>query len=54
MGGYNSHHKNGPLAQLAEQLTLNQLVPGSSPGWVTRRRFIRLDSTVSYLSSSVR
>ena len=25
----------GPVAQLAEQLTLNQLVPGSSPGWVT-------------------
>src|SRR5688500_7872396 len=22
-----------PLAQLAEQLTLNQRVPGSSPGW---------------------
>ncbi len=26
---------SGPLAQLAEQLTLNQLVPGSSPGRVT-------------------
>jgi hypothetical protein len=25
----------GPLAQLAEQLTLNQRVPGSSPGRVT-------------------
>jgi hypothetical protein len=26
---------NGPLAQLAEQLTLNQLVVGSSPTWPT-------------------
>ena len=26
---------SGPLAQLAEQLTLNQLVAGSSPAWVT-------------------
>ena len=25
-----------PLAQLVEHLTLNQGVPGSSPGWVTR------------------
>ncbi len=24
---------HAPLAQLAEQLTLNQRVPGSSPGW---------------------
>ena len=31
----------GPLAQLAEQLTLNQLVVGSSPTWVTRIRTIR-------------
>ena len=27
--------RHGPLAQLAEQLTLNQLVPGSSPGGLT-------------------
>ncbi len=26
---------SAPLAQLAEQLTLNQRVPGSSPGWRT-------------------
>ena len=26
----------GPLAQLVEQLTLNQQVPGSSPGRLTR------------------
>lgn len=25
----------GPLAQSVEQLTLNQLVAGSSPAWVT-------------------
>ena len=28
--------QNGPLAQLAEQLTLNQRVPGSSPGRPTK------------------
>jgi hypothetical protein len=28
---------NAPLAQLVEQLTLNQLVPGSSPGRCTKR-----------------
>jgi hypothetical protein len=28
-------HLFGPLAQLAEQLTLNQRVEGSSPPWVT-------------------
>ena len=27
---------NAPLAQLVEQLTLNQLVPGSSPGRCTK------------------
>jgi hypothetical protein len=27
--------KDAPLAQLAEQLTLNQWVPGSSPGGCT-------------------
>jgi hypothetical protein len=26
----------GPLAQLVEQLTLNQRVPGSSPGRLTK------------------
>ena len=26
---------NAPLAQLVEQLTLNQLVEGSSPSWCT-------------------
>lgn len=26
---------NDSLAQLVEHLTLNQQVPGSSPGWVT-------------------
>ncbi len=30
----------GPLAQLAEQVTLNHLVPGSSPGGVTRQQQI--------------
>jgi hypothetical protein len=29
----------GPLAQLAEQLTLNQPVPGSSPGGLTKQPF---------------
>ena len=33
--GYN-RHIFGPLAQLAEQLTLNQRVSGSSPEWVIR------------------
>ena len=32
---YNSNGGYGPLAQLVEQLTLNQLVPGSSPGRLT-------------------
>ena len=32
--GYNPEC-HGPLAQLAEQLTLNQRVQGSSPWWVT-------------------
>jgi hypothetical protein len=31
--------RQGPLAQLAEQLTLNQLVPGSSPGGLTKSPF---------------
>ena len=26
-----------PLAQLVEQLTLNQWVPGSNPVWVTKK-----------------
>ncbi len=30
------HEKNAPLAQMVEQLTLNQWVPGSSPRWCTR------------------
>ena len=30
----------GPLAQLAEQLTLNQLVEGSSPSRLTRKNRI--------------
>lgn len=29
--------RDAPLAQLVEQLTLNQRVPGSSPWWCTRR-----------------
>ena len=28
----------GPLAQLVEQLTLNQLVVGSSPTWPTNKK----------------
>lgn len=28
----------GPLAQLAEQLTFNQLVEGSSPPWPTNQK----------------
>ena len=32
---YNNPRKTGPLAQLAEQLTLNQWVQGSSPWWIT-------------------
>ena len=38
--GYNSFSPpfaRGPLAQLAEQLTLNQPVPGSSPGGLTSK-----------------
>lgn len=31
-----SHSENGPLAQLAEQGTLNALVQGSSPWGVTK------------------
>ena len=31
---------NAPLAQLAEQLTLNQWVPGSSPGGCTKTQFL--------------
>jgi hypothetical protein len=34
--GYNLK-RFGPLAQLAEQLTLNQRVLGSSPKWVTQK-----------------
>ena len=29
---------NAPMAQLVEQLTLNQWVPGSSPGGCTKTR----------------
>jgi hypothetical protein len=29
---------DAPLAQLAEQLTLNQWVPGSSPGGRTKKK----------------
>jgi hypothetical protein len=36
-----------PLAQLAEQLTLNQRVPGSSPGWRTYCNDSRLQTTKS-------
>ncbi len=42
---YTDPHKQGPVAQLAEQLTLNQLVVGSSPTGVTQqtttRRLVR-------------
>mgnify|MGYP006915399521 CR=1 FL=1 len=31
---------NAPLAQSAEQLTLNQWVPGSSPGGRTKTQFL--------------
>ena len=31
-----SFYADAPLAQLAEQLTLNQWVPGSSPGGRTK------------------
>ena len=27
----------GPLAQVVEHLTFNQVVPGSSPGWLTNQ-----------------
>ena len=27
-------YKYGPLAQVVEHLTFNQVVPGSSPGWL--------------------
>ncbi len=33
-------YQHGPLAQLAEQLTLNQRVPGSSPGGLTTLEFM--------------
>ena len=33
-----SKGKTAPLAQLVEQLTLNQLVPGSSPGRCTKQK----------------
>jgi hypothetical protein len=35
VAGNLARHLQAPLAQLAEQLTLNQWVPGSSPGGCT-------------------
>ena len=29
-------YKYGPLAQVVEHLTFNQVVPGSSPGWLMK------------------
>ena len=41
---------NDSLAQLVEHLTLNQQVPGSSPGWVTILELLpRLTSWLFYL-----
>ncbi len=34
-----TYKAQAPLAQLVEQLTLNQLVEGSSPSWCTNLRF---------------
>ena len=39
--GFDSHHSPAnlfyePLAQVVEHLTFNQVVPGSSPGWLTK------------------
>ena len=34
--GRETHAPRAPLAQLVEQLTLNQRVPGSSPWWCTK------------------
>ena len=34
-----TYRSQAPLAQLVEQLTLNQLVEGSSPSWCTNLRF---------------
>ncbi len=34
--------KHGPLAQLAEQLTLNQRVSGSSPEWITKHNMLSI------------
>ena len=34
-----TYKAQAPLAQLVEQLTLNQLVEGSSPSWGTNLRF---------------
>ena len=33
-----TYRSQAPLAQLVEQLTLNQLVEGSSPSWCTNLR----------------
>src|SRR5262245_52340180 len=42
--------RHGPLAQLAEQLTLNQRVPGSSPGGLTTpKRHESGDGGISHL-----
>jgi hypothetical protein len=45
-----SPHFFGPLAQLVEHLTLNQLVPGSSPGWLTSIREDRLNKPVFFVA----
>jgi hypothetical protein len=41
LGPHRVGSRQAPLAQLAEQLTLNQWVPGSSPGGCTKEVLVR-------------